>query len=133
MPSNPVPTLSSFVTASGKKLDWLMTNFTTSNFSQSYCYQGKISSLPYIIAQSQYEKSRLQTEVNRVLTSYLERYYDNVELSVSVEYMNAETERVDLRIGCIVTDGNMNFDMAGLLRQESGQFITWMGENNNGG
>lgn len=130
MPSNPVPSLASFLTTSGKKLDTLMTNFAISNFSQSYVYQGNITSLPYIIAIAQYNKARLRSETKTAVTKYLNRFYDRVEITVEVEYIDKTTERVDLRLGGTVTDGDVNFDMAGLLRSEQGNFSIWESENN---
>lgn len=132
MASNPLPGLSSFLTASGKKLDGLMTNFAISNYSQSYCYQGSIVSLPYLIATSQYSAPKLEDATYRMLYDYLMRYYDRVELKVRVKYIDATTERVDLQIGGIVTEKGTSYDLSGVLRSERGNFVKWQEEVNEG-
>jgi hypothetical protein len=84
MPSNinivAMPTLGpdEWVLSSLRQADYLMAYFLAADFSQSYFFQGKISSFAYLVATYNNQPQQLISEVTSVLTNYFSRYFNGV-------------------------------------------------------
>ena len=73
-----------WVTDPMKQLDLLMSHALESDYSQSTIYQGKIFSIPFIIASWQQDEVRLVEEINNGLGNYLGRYFDSTDVNCTV-------------------------------------------------
>lgn len=80
-----VPTLSraGWSKTAEEKIDFLLSDFFTSQNSQSYVYQGTICSLPYLIQHYQGDVTSLVNFTRELLNRYLGAYFDNVVVDVT--------------------------------------------------
>ncbi len=80
-----MPSLSEdgWVNNSIKTCDYLLSHFFLSDYSQSYIYHGQVSSLPWIIQQTQGNMSRTVSLTQQTLSGYFSRYFNNVVVEVS--------------------------------------------------
>lgn len=65
-----------------KIADNLFSCFFTSEFSQSYIYQGHITSFPYILQDNQGDITSTINAVRSELSIYFSRYFNNVVVEV---------------------------------------------------
>lgn len=78
-----------WVTDTTKMADKVLSCFFTSEFSQSYTYNGNITSFPYILATTGDDPPRMARVVEEQLTRLLSRYFNNVQVD-SEEVTNQE-------------------------------------------
>ncbi len=67
----------------------LFSHFLLSDRSQTYLYEDKVSSLPWIIQETQKDMTRTITLVQSTLTEYYGRYFNDVVVEVT-EIPNTE-------------------------------------------
>ena len=77
-----------WVTDPLKQLDLLLSHALESDYSQSTIYQGKIFSIPFIIASHQQDEVRLVEEINTGLANYLGRYFESTDVNCTVGEVN---------------------------------------------
>lgn len=79
------PSLSedAWVSNSVKTADNLMSHFLLSDYSQTYLYKGLVSSLPWIIQNTQGDMTRTLQLVQATLVTYFTRYFNNVVCEVT--------------------------------------------------
>ena len=106
-----IPVLGSagFATDMTIKADEAMANFYISQNSQSDMYRGAIASLGGIIAKLGNNPVDLPTEIQRVLSGYLQRQFEYVDLTVKADVKGSS---IDLRITAILRDGKRSIDVA---------------------
>lgn len=105
MPNTPVPTLSSdgWVRSSVMRLDYLLSHFFLSEYSQSYMNYGNVASLPYILAINKADKDKLTTDVDQVLRAYLSRYFKEVKVKV---WLEGDTDvKLHIALSCLDDEG----------------------------
>lgn len=113
-----VPSLSSsgWITELAERADRTMAYYLTSDHSQSELYAGRVVSLQYHIEQFGHSHSLLQQQVNQDLERYFGRYFDRIDLTVSVNGPGENNEdRTELRIECIITEGNQRYSLGKLI------------------
>jgi hypothetical protein len=71
-----------WVDSSIKTADYLLSHFFVSEFSQTYIYNGTISSLPWIIQNKQGNVQETAKEIQYTLVDYFSRYFSNVQVDV---------------------------------------------------
>lgn len=72
-----------------KVADYLITDFLLSDRSQSYLYKDHVSSLPWIIQNTQKDMTRTIVDVQTTLVTYFSRYFNDVVAEVT-EIPNVE-------------------------------------------
>lgn len=72
-----------------KVADLLFSHFILSDFSQTYLYKDEVSSLPWIIQNTQKDMTRTLTDVQSTISRYFARYFNNVVAEVD-EVPNVE-------------------------------------------
>lgn len=70
-----------------EKIDTLLSLWLVSDYSQSEVFHGTIMSLPYQIVKYGHEPDRFTQEISDTLTTYIGRYFDNVEVNVKYKYL----------------------------------------------
>lgn len=115
-----VPTLSKAGWSKGiaERVDYLLSDFFTSEYSQSYLFQGSISSLTYLIQRYQGNVSSL-TEATRVmLQSYFNSYFESVLIDVTSDAgtVDNESNLVSLSIYCQITENGKQYSVARLVQ-----------------
>ena len=68
-----------------KKADYIFSHFFLSDFSQTYNYLGSVSSLAYIIQESQGNAADAVGKTRDTLEGYFSRYFDDVVVEVRDE------------------------------------------------
>ena len=120
----PVPTLSTqgWVTDPSMKFDKLLADFFLADHNQSYIYKGSIVTLQGLIEKNGNRINSLIGELQRSLTSYLERYYTAVDVEVRPEN-NTITDpkgRMTLIISVGVNDKGTQKQFGRLLESNNG-------------
>lgn len=87
-PCVPSLTAGGWVTDPGAKLDLAFADFLASNYSQSEVFEGKISSLPYVIQQTAGKVDALRREAADSLQRHLQKLFEKVSVSTDVRDIN---------------------------------------------
>lgn len=84
MSVNPVPTLSTdgWVTSPAPRLDYLFVYAFESDFLQSVIYNGKVTSVQWILAQNPKDMNAAAEALKTALITYFQRYYDSATVEV---------------------------------------------------
>ena len=87
-----LPSLSEdgWVSSSIKKADYLLSHFFLSDYSQSYVYHKQVSSLPWILLETQGDITNTVSLTQQILSNYFSRYFNNVVVEV-MEVPNTES------------------------------------------
>lgn len=113
-----LPSLSEdgWVDDSSKIADLLFSYFFISDYSQTYCYKDKVSSLPWILQKCQGDMEKTSDLTREVLARLFSAYFTNVEAQVSVSNdINKPTE-ITLNIYVNFTDSDgKNYTLGKLL------------------
>lgn len=129
----PVPTLSEsgWATSNRDKINYAMSYFYESQYSQSQFYYGNISSMSYLLFQYGTDPSKMANEVETTLTAFLNRYVSNV----SVECSANETDNIAASINIYVAfndeEGNP-VTLSNLLLIENSKIVKVINANNTG-
>ena len=78
-----------WVTSPDKTADYLLSCFIVSDYSQTYMYTGEVSSLPWILQDTQGDMTRTLVDVRLTLSKYFSRFFDSVNVDVT-EIPNVE-------------------------------------------
>lgn len=131
----PVPSLSApgWLLEISERADALMAYYITSEFSQSYLYYGKITSLPYHIKAYGSTPERLESRVEDDLGAYLRRYFEEVEITVRTDIPNEQDpNRIDLRLDVIVLDNGYRYSLGRQIKIQNKRIAEVFKINNQG-
>ncbi|MBE0438167.1 MAG: hypothetical protein IBX57_00170 [Gammaproteobacteria bacterium] len=134
MSNKKVPSLTTtgWLTEISDKADALMAYYITSEKSQSYVYSDSITSLPYHIAVFGDDLNKLETHVQRDLTTYFGRYFDKVEVTIEIKPPLEEgADRYNLEIDAFVVENGFRYNL-GRQIQVANKKVTKVFEVNNG-
>jgi hypothetical protein len=119
----PVPSLSDdgWVYSNEKVTDYLLCHFFEAEYSQTYIYDNKVSSLPYLLFRNNNNPTELCREMISTLQRYFGRYFNDVvvevsdrtpdplstvrELSLYMQYTDIEGEMLNL--GRLIATNNL--------------------------
>lgn len=121
-----VPSLSAsgWLSEISEKADALMAYYITSEYSQSYVYAGAITSLIYHIQSSGRNMSALENAVTNGLGSYLRRYFETVDISVSTNRPDPnDPNRINLSVDCTIMDNGYKYSLGREIRTENNRVI----------
>lgn len=106
MANTAVPTLDTagWVTDGAEKLNRLLAYFFTTMNSQSNLYRSTINSIQSIIEKSGNDIDDLTSSLQRQLSIYLGRYYDNVTIKVYVDPATIIHALVTLNLDIAISD-----------------------------
>jgi hypothetical protein len=106
----PVPTFSAagWVSSKQKKADYLLAHFLEAQYSQSMIYQGRVSSLQWIIAQNAQDIEKTKRLLQETFEDYLSAYYEtaSVEVTSDADEPDSTVAKVTLRMSATVTEKN---------------------------
>lgn len=122
-----VPSLSTegFVTDIRKMCDLLLAHYFASDFSQSNCFMGEISSLAYQVQQLGSEPERLKTDIETKLTQYLEAHFDAAIVNVKITPGTSGTpNRYNIDCDATVIKGDQRYSVGHLLETLNGKMIS---------
>lgn len=84
-PCVPSLTAAGWATDPGMKLDLAFADYLASNYSQSEVFEGKISSLPYVIQHTSGDIAALRREAAETLQRHLSNLFERVSVSADVK------------------------------------------------
>lgn len=101
----PVPSLSSrgWVSDVIGKMDMLLANFLTSDYSQTELYLGNISSMQYLVKVYGNDPRTFSQELQRKLEDYIGRYFDAVQVKVETWYIDTEMNDGPYGVKIVIT------------------------------
>lgn len=71
-----------WVQSPDKIADYMLSHFFVSDYSQTYNYKGQVSSLPWILQDTQGNITQACTAVRAALNTYFSRYFNSVVVEV---------------------------------------------------
>lgn len=107
MPSNfflPVISEDGWINNSLRVGEYLFSHFVLSDFSQSYVYQGGVSSLPYLIATYGNNHTELKSKIEFVLNIYFSKYFNEVSVLVYIEKLKDLNDAYNLAVSIDFVD-----------------------------
>lgn len=131
----PVPSLSTkgWLVELTERADTLMAYYLTSEFSQSYLYRGSITSLTYHIQQYGQTPDLLETHVQRDLSRYFRRYFDDVQMEVTTQIPDHEDpNRLNLTINAIIIEQDQRYSLGREIRTLNDRVVNIINLNNEG-
>lgn len=96
----PVPSLSldCWVTSTANKADYLISHFFLSEKSQTALYGNEVSSLQWIIQNTQGDLNKLTSLMRSSLSSYFSRYFKSVNVEVTTNEVTPGSNKIELRL-----------------------------------
>ncbi len=131
-----VPTLSKAGWSKGlaERLDYILSDFFTSEYSQSYIFSGSISSLPYLMQRYQGDIPGLVAATRTTLEDYLGGYFESVIVDVTSNHGVIEnpTNIVTLTIYCQVIENGKQYSVAKQIESIDSKINKIVNFNNTG-
>lgn len=112
-----------------KKVDMLFSHVLESDFSQSTIYQGKVTSLPYIIARHQHDPLELQGEIQIQLSAYFGRYFEIASVLCKSGELN-ENNQYPVSLSISVQENGKLYELVNTLFLENGKVVKVLNEVN---
>ncbi len=107
-------------------LDQALADVFVSNFSQSVFYKGRVSSMVYLIQKYAEDPTGLINETKKMLTEYLSRFFDVVDVAASVsdplDDPTVTDKRFTLRLEIKFSTNGVTYDAAHLAFVEDSKF-----------
>lgn len=128
------PSLSedAWVTGGAKQGDYLFSNFMIVDKSQTYLYDGLISSFPWIVANNKGDIPGTLSAVRTTLSTYFGRYFHDVVVDVSDSTAKETPSTVQLSIYISYMDKNNKQYVLGKMIQMQDTIVKKIININNG-
>jgi len=131
--SAPVPALSGWITTPSLKADYLLACFFASEASQSYCFNGRITSLPGLVQQYGNNNLQFQDRIKTAIATMLEGYFDNVFVDATVKTTDTQQAgRMDVTVSIDVVDNGTTLSLGYLAKMLNGVTQEIINLNNTG-
>lgn len=130
-----IPSLSEDHWASGsiKVADILLSHFFLSDYSQTYLYPGMVSSLPWILQETQNDMARTLTLAQSTLSNYFNKHFNNVVVEVSEVENKTNPSKAQISLYIQFTDNDKKEYVIGKLLEIADTKITKIINQNNYG
>lgn len=113
-----LPTLSTsgWVNGVQEKADRLLSYFISSQFSQSYVYNGSISSLPYLIQKNGHSIGNLREDLTGKINQLYSSYFDNATVEVEIIPIDENNSSLyNIRLSLVVAANGVNYSLGRLI------------------
>lgn len=134
MSTKPVlPTLSKdgWVTTPLKTMDYLLSHYYESDYSQSYTFKGKVKSFAKVLMDNQGDVRSLETALRADLEAYLGRYFSVVNVSVEVDQEETVTGTMEIFLS-FGDDELETYTLGHVVRFIDSKFVEVVSRNNYG-
>lgn len=135
MTSNPVPSLSTagWVRDVASKADLLVSHYFISEYSQSALYRTQITSLPRQVQEFGNDENNLRTAVRTEMENYLARYFDVVQVEVTVDKpVPGDPNRINVILSVLITDQGQQYSLGRLISTVNSKIVEIVNINNKG-
>lgn len=123
---------SGWLNSTVQTVDALLSHFFCSDRSQSYIYPTSISSLPWILQDTQGDMSQTIAATRTTLSGYFSKYFNNVVVEVAEVLNEAEPSKGAISIYIKFTDADGKEHNVGKMLQITDTTISKIIELNNG-
>jgi len=82
--------------------------FTISDYSQSVCFFGNISSLTYIVNTYSTKPDMVRLELMNTLTKLYNNYWDNIDIDVEIKSFINDVYDINVDVSVTDSDGNVH-------------------------
>ena len=115
-----VPSMSTqgWLTTTGEKADRLLGYFFSSEYSQTKSYYGRISSLPYLIAEYQSKMSDLRTAINRSLNQMMSSYFEEIDIDVRISADDESDTKYTIYLSARIIENEETFELSNVIQIE---------------
>lgn len=125
-----VPTLSAkgYVTDVPSQLDELLSYFFTSDYSQTNVHPSNIVSLQYIIFESGNNELQLMSVIQNTLTILFEKYFDGVDVKVSIN-STEEEDTYGIVLDATVVKDNIPYNVGksiGIINSKIAEIVDYL-------
>lgn len=131
-----VPTLSKagWSKTPEEKIDYLLSDFFTSEYSQSYVFSDSICSLPYLIQSNQGNIPGLLDMIREILNRYFKSYFDSVVVDATSDAGSDDnpTGSVTITLFIQVEDNNKLYSVGKVVETMDGKINKIVKLNNTG-
>lgn len=129
----PVPSLSDqgWLWARDQKIDFLLAHFFEANASQSYLFRGSVNSMQNILAEKGDDIVSLCQTLNRVLESYLGKYFDSATVE-AIHNLSDLSNKVTITLRITIVDGDKSYSVNELIEQVNSKFVRVVKQINEG-
>lgn len=122
----PVPSLdgSGFIRDAALKIDAILANYATTQFSQSILYRNRISSFSKDIQMCSQQWQKLPATMQASLDRLFTAYFDQTDISVDLdeESMNDQTASFKIYIVGSVVQDNTSYELSKVLQVTNAKF-----------
>jgi hypothetical protein len=128
-----VPSLSAsgWLTEIAERADALMAYYVTSEYSQSYIFEKRVTSLPYHVQQYGNDPMLLENRVHNDLQAYFLRYFEKIDLTVRTDSPDPlDPNRINLIIDCIIYDNGYRYSLGREIRTANNKVIAVFNASN---
>jgi hypothetical protein len=128
-----LPTLSdsAWVSSNRDTVNYVMSYFYESQYSQSQFYYGNISSMSYLLYKYGNDPVKMATEVETTLTALLGRYLNNVTVECSVTPTDSVSASINIYVEFNDEQGNP-VTLSNLLLVANSKIVKVINANNTG-
>lgn len=134
MASNALPSLSTYawVKNPAEKVDFCMAHFVASEKNQTSLFAKNVSNLQWILEQYTEDMVGASDAVRRTLNTYLERYFDDINVETEITEFNSEESlsRMVLIIRISIVDKGENYSVQRVMSIQDGRFKAFIQLNN---
>ena len=124
--ANPVPSLdgSSFITDPHLKIDAILANYASTNYSQTVLYRNAISSFSKDIQQCSQQWDKLPDSMQRSFDRLFTAYFDQTDILVDLDQdsMDQDTASFKIIITGSVTQDGIGYEIGKVLQITNTQF-----------
>ena len=121
-----------WVTSSVKIADYLLSHFFASDYSQTYLYHPSVSSMAYILQETQGDVLASCLTMRDTITQYLNRYFTNVVVEATDGTLDTDPSKGIINLYVKFTDSDgVSYSLGKLLRL-SNMRVTEIIDINNG-
>lgn len=131
--ASPLPTLgeAGWITSSRDKINYLLSYFYESQYSQTQFYYGNVSSMSYLLYKYGNEPDTMASEVESTLTAYLNRHVNNVTVECSATPTNSIQASINVYVAFTDEQGNP-VTFSNLLLIQNSKLVKVVNANNTG-
>lgn len=124
---------SSWITSSNQIADLLFAHFFESDYSQDSIYEGKVSSLAYIVAVNYKDPDKLCSDLQITLQSYYGRYFNNVNCEVTYQRSANDSSIILTTLYMDFTDKEgIVYNLSKVITTSGNKIVSVLNSNNYG-
>ncbi len=111
--------------------DMLMSDFIAAEYSQTYIYKDTVSSLPYIMQETNGEPEKTASMIQKTLETYFNRYFTGVIVETNVMDNTENDGKDSVSIYLQFTDANgVTHNLNKLMSYSNMKFVSMINLNN---